>query len=145
MAPLMQMMPELVELCGEPVLPLSGEQVKAVSSEISVVASPPSQVLDFEKSGVVHGAVSLSHVSVPVGDVVATSGPLPRAPGSLVPKEICDFFATLAAANPGSGKTIGYLLKEKAGKDKTKRSSMKEKSKCRSKKGGATGNAPEIA
>jgi hypothetical protein len=75
---------------------------------------------------------------VPVGDVVATSSAAARVPGSLVAKEICDFFATLAAANPGSSKTIGCLLNEKANRDKSKKGgTMKNSNKCRRKKSGA--------
>jgi hypothetical protein len=55
----------------------------------------------------------------------------------------------LAAANPGSGKTIGCLLKEKANRDKSKKGGAsprlvtgKEKSnKCRRKKSDATERA----
>lgn len=52
-APIMQTMPELLELCGGAIMPPSVEDVRSDSHEISVVASPPSQALGFEKSGVV--------------------------------------------------------------------------------------------
>jgi hypothetical protein len=87
--------------------------------EISDVALS-SHTLDLEESGYVVLPRSIGHV-VSVSDVVHTSGALAPVPGSLVSKEICDFFATLVAANPGSGKTIGCLLKKKANKDKSKK------------------------
>jgi hypothetical protein len=135
-APVVQVMPKLQEMCGEPVVPLSDEKAKVVSLEISNEALS-SHVLDFKESGDVVLPKSIGHV-VPVGDVVATSLAAARVPGSLVAKEICDFFATLAAANPRSSKTIGCLLKEKVNKDKSKKGgTMKNSNKCRRKKSGA--------
>jgi hypothetical protein len=107
MAPVLHIMPELPKLCGEPILSLSVEQVKVDSLEISAVASPPSPVIDLDESGDVDGPVSLSPECIgrvaPVGVVVDMSKASTRVPGSLVAKEICDFLATLAAANPGAG------------------------------------------
>jgi hypothetical protein len=49
---------------------------------------------------------------------------------------ICDFLTTLAAANSGFGKTIRCLLKDKAGRYKSKRGIIvkKKSNKCRSKR-----------
>jgi hypothetical protein len=94
MTPVLHIMPELQELCGEHVLPLSVEQVKVDSLEISVVHSPPSQAIDFEESGDVDCVASpspecIGHVA-PIGDVVATSRALAHVPEAIVAKEICD-------------------------------------------------------
>ena len=80
-APVLQIMPELLELCGESTPPLSVEQLKMDPFEISVVALPPlpplepSQMLDFEEKGDSDVAMSCSFESigrmVPVGDVVS--------------------------------------------------------------------------
>ena len=127
----LQIMPELLDLCGESTPPLSVEQLKVDPLEISVVAIPPlpplepNQMLDFEEKGHSYVAMSCSSESighvVPVGDVVVAPKAMARVPGALIAKEICDFLATLDAANPGSGKTVGCPLKEKAMRDKSKR------------------------
>jgi hypothetical protein len=57
--PIMLIMPELLELYGGVVMPPSVEKVRSYSHEIFVLASPPSQALSFEKSGVVDVVVSL--------------------------------------------------------------------------------------
>jgi hypothetical protein len=48
-----------------------------------------------------------------IDDVVAASV-LPPAPGAHFISKVYDFLTNLNAANPGSGKMIGCLLKEKA-------------------------------
>ena len=75
-----------------------------------------------------------------------------RVPGALIAKEICDFLATLDAANPESGKTVGCLLKEKAIKDKKSGGASSrpvvlkvKSSKCKSKKSGAIEKASTVA
>lgn len=94
-----QITPELHELCGD-------SSVVFPSALGLDGASPPSQSLGFEKSGVVGAAVSLSPEScrhmVPFGDGVAKSRLLAKVPGAVVAREVCDFLATLAAAYPGS-------------------------------------------
>ena len=106
MAPIMQIMPELLELCGGVVMSPSAEEVRSDSHEILAVACPPSQVLGFEKSGVVDAAVSLSPESgrqvVLMGDGAAKSGLLATVPGAVVAREVCDFLSTMAVAYPGS-------------------------------------------
>ena len=133
-------MPELQLLCGEPVSPQSIEQL---TSEVILMPLPPpvepcraSASLPF---GVVERGV-LDDV-VPTSDVVVASKASIPVHGALLAKEICDFLVALEAADPGSGKTIRCLLKEKAMRDKKRgRASsrpiiLKEKSdKCRSKK-----------
>ncbi|KAM0841131.1 hypothetical protein ACQ4PT_059220 [Festuca glaucescens] len=103
-APVMQIMPELLELCGGVLTPPSVEEVRSGSHEFSDVVSPP--CLGFEKCGVVDAAVSISPESdkqvVTIGDEVAKSGLLPTVSGAVVAREVCDFLANLALAYPGS-------------------------------------------
>ena len=56
-------------------------------------------------------------------------------------KEICDYVVALEAAEPGSGKTIGCILKEKAIKDKKRCGASSRPSK----KSGAIRNASVFA
>jgi hypothetical protein len=58
-APIMQIMPELVELCGRVLTPPSIKEVRPGLHESSDVYSLPCQTLGFEKCGV-HGTVSLT-------------------------------------------------------------------------------------
>jgi hypothetical protein len=70
------------------------------------------------------------------GDVV-TSGVVAPIPGALFAKKLYDFLINLEADDPGSGKTIGCLLKEwemtnknkKVGSDIPKEKSFKSKIK----------------
>ena len=105
-APVMQIMPGLLESCGDVVMPPSVKEARSDSHEISTLASPPCEALGFERSGVVDVAVSLSPESsrhvVPIGDGVAKSGLLTAVPGAVVAREVCGFLANLAAAYPGS-------------------------------------------
>ena len=105
-APVMHIMPELLESCGDVVMPPSVNEARSDSHEISTLASPPCQALGFERSGVVDAAISLSPESgrhvVPIGDGVAKSGLLAAVPGAVVAREVCGFLANLAAAYPGS-------------------------------------------
>jgi hypothetical protein len=98
------MVPELMELSGCVVTPLSVKEVRSNSHKISIVASPPSQTLAIQKSGVVNNVDSISlessrHV-VPIGDVVDNSGLLSTVPLGVVGLEVCDFLATLVVAYP---------------------------------------------
>ena len=64
------------------------------------------------------------------------------APEALLAKKLCDFLVNLEADDPGSGKTIGCLLKERAIRRKGKKVGSgipKEKSfKSKTKKSGAS-------
>jgi hypothetical protein len=86
----MQIMPELVELCGGVLTPPSVKEVRPVLHESSDVYSPPCQALGFEKCGV-DGKVSLS-----------PEFGRQLVPGAVVAREVCDFLATLVVAFPGS-------------------------------------------
>jgi hypothetical protein len=57
---------------------------------------------------------------VSVGDKVVASSALPPIPGALFAKKLCDFLVSLEADDPGSGKTIGCLLKERELRRKSK-------------------------
>ncbi|KAK1662151.1 hypothetical protein QYE76_050310 [Lolium multiflorum] len=103
-APVMQIMPELLELCGGVVTPPPVEEVRLGSHRLSDPASPPCQAP--EKCVAVDVAVSPSPESgrqvVLIGDGVAKSGLLPIVDGAVVAREVCDFLATLAVAYPRS-------------------------------------------
>ncbi|XBH92908.1 hypothetical protein VPH35_083943 [Triticum aestivum] len=66
----LQIMPELRELCGGPVLPLCVEQLQVDPPKISSVALPPtsplesSQIVDAEESSDLDGAISRSPKSI---------------------------------------------------------------------------------
>lgn len=105
-APVMQIIPELLELCGGVLSPPSVEEVRPNSHESLDVVSPPCQALAFEKCGVGDVGVSLSSESgtqvVSIADGVAKSGPVPTVLGAVVAREVYDFLATLTVAFPGS-------------------------------------------
>jgi hypothetical protein len=61
-APVMQIMPELVELCGGVLTPPSVKEVRPVLHESSDVYSPPCQALGFEKCGVDGGKSSSANL-----------------------------------------------------------------------------------
>jgi hypothetical protein len=117
--PVLEIMPELQELCESTVLPLSVEHVK--------VDSPTALILP-ERSYV---------VSTPVG-------PLPTlSPDALFAKELCDVVSKLEVAIPGCGRAIACLLTGTAIKGNGKKvddSPRKEKSiKGKHKKSGTIG------
>jgi hypothetical protein len=66
--PVMQIMPELLDLCGDVVMPPSVDEARFDSHEILDVASSPSRALGFERSGVVDVDVSLLSGSERRGD-----------------------------------------------------------------------------
>jgi hypothetical protein len=70
---------------------------------------------------------------------------LPPVPGALIAKKLYDFLVGLEADDPGSGKTIGCLLKEREMRTKSKKEVFgipKERStKSKIKKGGASRKA----
>ncbi|KAM0842137.1 hypothetical protein ACQ4PT_058538 [Festuca glaucescens] len=155
-APVLHIMPEVQELCEEPALPLSMVHPMVDSLEASAVPlslapplSKPSQTLAFVKREclddvVLHSTQSIGKV-VSVGDEVVASSALPPIPGALFAKKLCDFHVSLEADDPGSGKTIGCLLKEREMRNKSKEGSriLKEKSfKSKIKKSGAS-NGPD--
>jgi hypothetical protein len=109
----------------------------------------PTQPLAFEERGGLD--VVVPHppectIEVSIVDEVVVSRALTPVPGALFAKKICDFLTRLEADDPGSGKTIGCLLKEreirKARATKVESGSLKEKSfKSKSKKSGSVKKA----
>jgi hypothetical protein len=115
MAPVMLIMPELQELCGESVPPQSMVHNEVDSlGPLEVASATPS----FE--------TSKSLVSEAV-----------------FAKELSDLLVTLEVAIPGSSKEIASLLSEKAAGDKIKR--VKEYLRGKSKKSNATRKASAAA
>lgn len=152
MTPVMLILPELRELCREPAPSQPMVQPEMGSLGSSEVAStlPP---LEPNQRGGLSDDVFLSPKSIgqviPVGDKAALSSALSSVPGALFAKKFCEFLTNLEASSPGSGKTIGVLLKEKEIRDKGKKMGanhlsgiLKEKSfKGKSKKSGVTRKA----
>jgi hypothetical protein len=123
MAPVMQIMPELQELCKEPSPPSLMVHPQVNSLGISAVASTPPQVdlsqpLDFVDLG---GKVNEK-------DALSSE--------ALFAKELCDLLVSLEAAIPGSSKEIASILTEKATMDKVKK--VEAYLHSRSMKSGAT-------
>ncbi|XBI29688.1 hypothetical protein VPH35_053620 [Triticum aestivum] len=143
-SPVLQIMPELRVLCGEPVSPLSMGQLKLDSlhaSEVDLVSSSPpmepcqasnSLPLDDMECGVSDDAVIPS--SMVIEQVMSMSGmtiePLVLSPApnsnALFAKELCDLLASVEVARPGLGRSIACLLigtprdkQKKVGKDKS--------------------------
>jgi hypothetical protein len=58
---------------------------------------------------------------VPVDDKIVASSALAPIPGALFAKKFCEFLVGLEADDPGSGKTIGRLLKEREMRNKGKK------------------------
>ena len=70
----------------------------------------------------------------PMGDKVVASCALPLVPGALFAKKLCDFLVSLEADDPGSGKTIGCLLKEREMRTKCKKAGSSKEKPFKSKK-----------
>jgi hypothetical protein len=106
-APLMLIMPELQEMCGKLVPPLSMEHLEVDSlGSLAVPSMPPSSEL----------SQSLANVDLEV----------------IFAKELCDLLGTLETAIPGSSKDIVCLMSGKDTDDKTKK--VKEYLKRKKKK-----------
>jgi hypothetical protein len=112
MVPVMKIMPELQELCGEPSSPTSMVQTSAV-------ASTPHPVM-------------LSHHDEKVIEACA----LDPNSEALFARELCDLLASLEVAIPGSRKEIACLLAEQTSRDKIQK--VKDYLRIKSKKSGAT-------
>jgi hypothetical protein len=131
MAPVMRIMPELQNLCGEP-SPLSMVQHRLDSLGTSSVVSTPSlvdlsQSLDFVDRGVkVNEAGALA----------------PKFEAALFAEELRSLLVSLEAAIPGSGKEIASLLTDKATMGGIKK--VKEYLRRISKKSGASKKAPKV-
>jgi hypothetical protein len=117
MTPVMLIMPELQQLCGESTHPLSMVHPELDSlGSLAVASTPslePSQSLGFADSE------------------------------ALFAKELCGLLASLEAASPGSSKEIARLLSEKDSRGKIKK--VKEYLKNKSSKCGAARKASPAA
>jgi hypothetical protein len=100
----------------------------------------------------VHSTESIGQVGSVDGNIVVSgvvaSGVVAPIPGAILAKKLYDFLVNLEADDPGSGKTIGCLLKEMEMRNKRKVESgiLKEKSfKSKIKKSGASKKASTTA
>jgi hypothetical protein len=128
-APVLQIMPDLQDLCARPSLPLSVEHVKEDS---------PVTLCSHERS-----------------DVSSVPFPPPSAlnPDALFAKELCDVLSSLGAAVPGCGRALACLLTGSTLKSKSKKvgdcartGTGKEKSlRLKGKKKDAIGKVPVAA
>jgi hypothetical protein len=158
--PVLEIMPELHVLCEDPASSVSMVDQMADSPKASAVPlspAPPllesSQTLAYvEREGLddiaVHSMESIEQV-VSVDSDVVVSGVVAPIPGALFAKKLYDFLVCLEADDPGSGKTIGCLLKEREMRNKSKKVGSvnpKEKSsKSKIKKSGALKKASTTA
>jgi hypothetical protein len=152
--PVLEIMPELHVLCEDPIsLVLMVDSPKAVPLSPAPPRLEPSQMLAYvEREGLddiaIHLMESIEQV-VSVGSNVVVSGVVAPIPGALFAKKLYDFLVCLEADDPGSGKTIGCLLKEREMRNKSKKVGFvnpKEKSsKSKIKKSGALKKASTTA
>jgi hypothetical protein len=127
LAPLLQIIPELTELCGEPSV-----VVVVVSTTPSSPPSEPCQTLAHVDSGGLDASATL--LSVDIGHVVSLSDQIAET-GVLAPnyeglckrvaKELSDLLVNLEAASLGYVMEIASVLAERTSKDMIK---MVEKS-----------------
>lgn len=117
--PVIQIMPDLQELCEDPSPPLSMVHHQADSLVISEVASAPPPV-----------EASRCSDKVMEADVLAPNS------DALFASELCDLLARLEVASPGSSKEIARLLEEKSSRGKIQK--VKDYLGSKSKKNGAT-------
>ncbi|XBH74066.1 hypothetical protein VPH35_101084 [Triticum aestivum] len=127
-SPVLQIMRELQVLCGEPISPLSMEQLKLDSLQ-TLEVDLPCQASNSLPLGIMERGI-LDVVAIPsyvtIGQVMPVSGmtiePLMLAPTSnsnaLFAKELCDLLASVEVSRPGLGKSIACLLMEAPIRDK---------------------------
>jgi hypothetical protein len=123
--PVIQIMPDLQELCEGLSPPLSMVHLQVDSLVTSEVASTPPLV---EASC--------------CGDKVIESSALAPNSDALFARELGDLLARLEAASPGSSKEIARLLEDKSSRGKIQK--VKEYLKSRSRKSGATRNKSAV-
>ena len=108
--PVLQIMPELRELCGGSVLPLSVEQPKVDPPKISIVALSPSspldssQILDAEECGDLDASISRSPKSI--GCQASASLPFGVMEHGVLDVVDVPSFATMEQVMPVSGMAI---------------------------------------
>jgi hypothetical protein len=143
-APVLQIMPELQEFCGEPsvVRPLEVSTLGALA--VALAPSPPlsSEPRAFVDRGDLDAFATLSHVTsrpvVSLSDEVSEVDMIAPNFEDLFGKEICDFLVGLEAACPGYGKEIASVLTVKASDDITRKVEKSFRSKKR--RGSSHGN-----
>jgi hypothetical protein len=138
-APVLQIMPELEEFCGEPsvVRPLEVGTLGALA--VALAPSPPlsSEPPAFVDRGDLEAFATLSHVTsrpvVSLSDEVSEVDMLASNFEDLFGKEICDLLVGLEADFPGYGKEIASVLTGKASDDITRKveKSLRSKKKKR--------------
>jgi hypothetical protein len=107
LAPVLEIMPELQEICENPTSPMSEVHSKVDLVETSTSPLKPNQPLAFMKMG----GLDIAYV-----------------PEAIFAKRLCDL---IASASLGSGKTIGCFLRGNAPRGKNKKakpSILKKKS-----------------
>jgi hypothetical protein len=114
MTPVMQIIPELQELCGQtfPPLLMAHLHVESIGT-FAVASAPPAEPGLVGEKG------------IEVGALVPTSQ-------ALFATELCDLLARLEVAIPGTSKKIACILAENTSRDKV----QKVKEYLRSKKSG---------
>lgn len=145
-APVLQIMPDLQELCVSPSLPLSVEHLKVDLPVISCVQPDSDSPLSGEQ---------LEVNSPEQSDVTFASTPPSPSHNSdvLFAKELCDLLSSVEVAIPGCGRAIACLLtgtkikgKGKKVDDRSRSDIPKKKSlRCKDKKSGSIGKAPAAA
>jgi hypothetical protein len=159
MAPVMEIMPELHELCGEPSPSMSMLHLQVDPLDTSKVASTPPPVepsyigdqimpelqelcvelsvasmVELGSLEPVALAVTSSPSSSKPPDIVDSRGVLSPNSEALFGKELCDLLVDLEVASPGYGKEIACVLVGKASKGlirKVEKSFMiKRKKRC---------------
>jgi hypothetical protein len=114
-APVLQVMPELQELCGELSVVLPVELRSLEASVVNMAPSPP----------------PLRPCQAPA--IVDSAGVLAPNSEALFGKELCDLLVSLEAASPGYGMEIACVLAGKASEDIIKKveKSLRSKRKKR--------------
>jgi hypothetical protein len=132
----MQIIPKVLELCGKPAsLKVGSIGTSFVALRSTPASVEPSKLLETVGCGGSGAEVLHSlHVRVEVVALDADAlGALAPVPGALfAQKKFCYYLTSLEADDPGSGKTIGCLLKERPIRNKSKKvcsGSLKRKSK----------------
>jgi hypothetical protein len=114
-APVLQFMSELQELCGVSSVIHPMELVSLEALEVATMPSPspppsePCQPNVIVGSGGLDASVSTMHV-VSLSDGIDKAGVLAPNSEALFGKEICDLLISLEAASPGYGKEIACVL-----------------------------------
>ncbi|KAE8767121.1 hypothetical protein D1007_61563 [Hordeum vulgare] len=140
----LQIMPELRELCGGPVLPLFVEQLQVNPHEISSVALPPASPMELSQNlmsrrvalVMEHGALDVAALpsSATIEQVMPMSG-MATEPGVLAPmsnpdalfaKDLCDLLASMEVVRPGLGRSDCFPPNRDVNKGRTKEGEQRQ-------------------